>query len=303
VFDLFWFLWYSILKVFNFSPLPYPPLPSKGAIIVTGASTGIGQHAAHHLSSLGYLVFAGVRKKEDGNRLISEASNSLVVPIIVDVSSDESVDSAFKEVQKKLKEEGLPLLALVNNAGVTFGSPIEILDLDRARDLFEVNVWGIVRMSQKFLPLLRQSKGRIVNISSIAAEITQPFSGLYSSSKRAVVGINDALRTELLSQGISVSLVLPGAIKSAIWNKSAYPPLPSHIAAIYNPIYSKKLKTREKFTDKAAGPEVTSKIIAKAITSRIPRTHYYAGSDAVLYHFLQYILSPRLIDYIQLNWM
>jgi len=297
------FLWYSLLKIFNFSPLPYPPTPSTGAIIVTGASTGIGQHAAHHLATLGYIVFAGVRNKQDGDRLISESSNDRLLPLIIDVTSESSIDLAYEKVVKKLKKDDLPLIALVNNAGITYGTTVEGLDFDKAHALFEVNVWGAIRVSQKFLPLIRESKGRVVNISSIAAEITQPLAGLYSASKRSLLAFNDAMRTEVQPQGISVSLVLPGAIKSNIWKTDAYPALPSDLQTIYNNLYTKRMKTRSKMTNSAVGPEVTSKVIAHAITSRVPRAYYYAGKDASIFHILQLFVSSRTIDYIQLKLM
>lgn len=167
-------------------------------VVITGASTGIGAACARHLDELGFQVFAGVRKSQDGERLRAFTSRKLTL-IRLDVTDDGSIAAAVDTVCSAVGESGLA--GLVNNAGIAVPGPIETVPLAEARKQFEVNVLGQIAATQAFLPLLRQSRGRIVNMGFIAGLAATPFLGLYGASKFALEGLTDALRVEVSPRG------------------------------------------------------------------------------------------------------
>lgn len=186
------------------------------SFVITGASTGIGRSAALHLDRLGHRVIAGVRNPGDGDALRTSASERLT-PVVLDVTDADDIAQAVQVVDDALG--GGPLDGLVNNAGISLGGPLEFLDIDRLRLQLEVNVVGLVAVTQALLPLLRRGPGRIVNIGSIGGRVTSPFMGPYCASKYAVEALSDALRMELGPWGIHVSVVEPGPVHSPIWDK------------------------------------------------------------------------------------
>ena len=189
-----------------------------GGVVVTGASSGIGEATALRLANAGFAVFAGVRREEDAEALRLRG----VRPVRLDVRDAAQVAAAAQEVRGALGPAGL--VALVNNAGVVVPGPLEFVPLDKLRGQFEVNVIGQVAVIQAFLPLLRETRGRIVNISSIDGRIATPLLGPYVASKFALEGLSDALRRELRPWGIQITLIEPGAIKTRIWEKGRVAP-------------------------------------------------------------------------------
>jgi NAD(P)-dependent dehydrogenase (short-subunit alcohol dehydrogenase family) len=166
----------------------------KGAVVVTGASTGIGKTCALYLDKLGFQVFAGVRKEADGDALKRKASTRLT-PIFLDITDAASIASAADTVAAAIGKSGL--VGLVNNAGTAVVSPLEFLPITELRHQLEVNAIAQIAVTQAFLPLLRQSKGRIVNIGSIIGKMAMPFLGSNSASKFAMEAFTDVLRMEL----------------------------------------------------------------------------------------------------------
>ena len=195
---------------------------AQRAVVVTGASTGIGRAAALRLAASGWRVFAGVRKEADGEALVADATGSLQ-PLHLDVTDDAGVVRAFDEVREALAGGGLA--GLVNNAGIALGGPLEYLSLDRWRNQFDVNVIGQVAVTRAALPLLRlyegpsRRKARIVFVGSNSGRVSTPLMGPYVGSKFAIEGIADALRMELRKSGIGVVVIEPGAVKTPIWDK------------------------------------------------------------------------------------
>ncbi len=147
---------------------------ATGAVVVTGASTGIGEACALWLDNMGFRVFAGVRKGEDGERLRSRASGRLS-PVIIDVTDQASIASAAETVSGATGDSGLA--GLVNNAGIALGGPLEFLPIEELRRQLEVNVIGQIAVTQAFLPLLRRGYGRVVNIGSSSGRLATPFMG------------------------------------------------------------------------------------------------------------------------------
>lgn len=186
-------------------------MPPK-AILISGASSGIGFSLAQRLAQQGWRVFGGVRNACDSQRLAAMG----VTPLLLDVTRGEQIEEAVA----KIKDECGNLDALVNNAGVALGGPLECVALADYRYQFEVNFFGTVALIQSSLPLLRKKGGRIVNMSSISGLISFPGLSPYCSSKFAVEAMSDSLRSELRPFGVKVILVEPGPVKTPIWEKS-----------------------------------------------------------------------------------
>lgn len=267
-------------------------------ILVTGASTGIGFHTALRMHELGYTVWAGVRKELDKENLLKATNNSdMMRPLILDVTNEDHLQSAFQSIQK----ENGQLKALINNAGIVVTGPVELAPMERLREQFNVNVFAPVRMIQVFLPLLRESQGRIVNISSIAGRTVTPFMGPYCASKHALEAFSDALRVELLGSGVQVSLIEPGSIDTPIWKKSdsAFIEDVSGYEAKVEKFYGHLIRGFKVLVKKAAAGAASVNTVVSAIehavTSSKPKTRYLVGRDARV-SLTQNILPDRWRD-------
>ena len=175
--------------------LTVTPAQSK-SVVITGASSGLGRAAAIRLGELGYRVFAGVRTVSGAAELSGmPSSRGELIPVTLDVTDVASIAQAGELVERSCKDTGL--WAVVNNAGIAIGAPLECVPMDVLRMQLETNVVGSVAIAQRFLPLLRASGGRIVNVTSGIANVTPPYSGAYAAAQFAKEGLSDALRREL----------------------------------------------------------------------------------------------------------
>ena len=250
------------------------------AIVITGTSTGIGKACALYLDEMGYIVYAGVRKQANGDNLKNEASDRLT-PIILDVADENSISKAASVIEK---ETGGNVFGLINNAGIGRGGALEVTPVAEIHKLMEVNVIGLMAMTQAFIPMLRKAKGRIINIGSTSSMLAFPGASAYSASKFAVRAITDSLRVELKPFGMSVILVAPGAVESEIWDKGkAYKEklrktVKPEIAQLYAPLikFGDKLNAELK---KIPAIEV-AKAVTHALTSTKPKHYYLVGKDA-----------------------
>jgi NAD(P)-dependent dehydrogenase (short-subunit alcohol dehydrogenase family) len=271
----------------------------SGGVLITGASTGIGETTALRLDRAGYRVFAGVRKADDGRRLQAKGSDRLRVIEPLDVTDADQVAAAARLVESELGGE--PLRGIVNNAGVGIGGPLEGLDLDDFRRTIEVNTTGQLAVAKAFLPLLRHSGGRIVNMSSIGGRVAQPFAGPYVASKYALEAVTDVLRIELLEWGIDVIAIEPGTIATPIWEKSSQEAekvlekLSPELRELYGKRLAKMSKVLERQTKRGASPDKVAAAVEKALTSSRPRTRYLVG-DAYVLLGLKTLLPTRLWD-------
>lgn len=276
------------------------------AVVVTGTSTGIGQNCALHLNRLGFIVFAGVRRQADGEKLLSQAqAPANLIPLIIDVTDPTLIATAGQQVAAAL---GTARLAgLVNNAGVAVGGPLEYLPLAELRRQLQINVLGQVAVTQAFLPLLRQAQGRIINISSISGRVAMPFFGPYAASKFALEALTDALRLEVQPWGIEVISIQPGAIATPIWNKSLHKAneLTGELSGQANQLYGERLTKLEQTVRQTAqrgiSPEVVAQVVAQALTSPRPKTRYLVGRDAKLGALALKVLPDRLRDWL-IRW-
>lgn len=251
-------------------------------VLITGASKGIGRACALHLDQLGMTVLAGVRTESDGNALRAESSGRLI-PILLDITNQAHIDTLAQTVQSLVGKAGL--WGVVNNAGIAVAGPVEFVPIDAWRHQFEVNVIGQVAVTQALLPLLRETRGRIVMMSSIGGRHTEPMIGAYSASKHALEALSDTLRCEL-GGAVQVSLIEPGIIKTPIWDTSqqAFERLLEKMPPQMPLLYGPHLIVLEAFVTagKTQGipPEKVASAVAHALTARRPRTRYLVGIDA-----------------------
>ncbi len=198
--------------------------PKSKFILITGASSGIGYGAAKELIRRGYAVFGSVRKKEDADRVKSELGASFF-PLLFDVTDAAAVDHAVTEVRSHCNGQGLG--GLINNSGINVLGPIELLSVEEMAYNFEVNVFGVLRVTKAFLPLLgaqenhATSPGRILNISSSAGKLAAPYMAPYAGTKHALEAISHAMRLEFMRYGMTVIIIGPGAIQTPIWAKGS----------------------------------------------------------------------------------
>lgn len=262
------------------APLEIPSLRRRSAVLVTGASSGIGFATALRLARRGTIVFAGIRRQIDGEALLRENSDR-IKPLLLDVTDETSVQRARTRIEG-LREFRLD--ALVNNAGIAVAGPLELLPQDELRRQFEVNFFAPLALTQAFLPLLRESGGRIVNVSSIAGKISIPFLGAYSASKFALEAASDALRMELRPFGVAVSVVEPGDVRTPIWQRSSerglrlLEGLTPDEHARYGEAIAAMAGAAERAERTAIPPERVAAAVERALFARRPRARYLVGA-------------------------
>lgn len=269
------------------------------SVLVTGASTGIGKVCVLSLLNSGWRVFAGVRKEQDA-AAIRQESQQKAIPVFLDLLKPDSIANALSTVISQTGSAGFH--GLVNNAGIAVACPLEAIPLDDLRRQFEVNVFGQLAVIQAFMPLLRDSKGRIVNIGSISGRMSTPFTGPYCGSKFALEAMTDALRMELRPWGITISIVEPGRIATPIWQKSneAANELEKRIdpdkTALYRPYIDRFRKVVLKMAATGGTPESVANAVQHALEAKNPKTRYVVGTDAKIQAFLARFVPDKLRD-------
>jgi NAD(P)-dependent dehydrogenase (short-subunit alcohol dehydrogenase family) len=250
------------------------------AIVVTGASSGIGEDVARTFAARGYVVYAGVRNDSDASRVAALRAN--VRPVLLDVTDAAHIANAAKTVG----EGGVPIRALVNNAGVPVAGPLEYLPVEELRRQLEINVVGQIAVTQAMLPFLRATRGRLVFIGSASGRITAPFLGPYSASKFALRALTDALRIELRDAGIAVSLIEPGSVKTPIWRKGRdsrerlLARLPPEALERYGASLDKLFAATLHEEERAMPVETVTKAVVDAVTAKNPRPNAILGGSA-----------------------
>ncbi len=272
---------------------------TKGALLITGASTGIGASCALRMDSRGYQVFAGVRKAGDGEALEQKASDRLS-HVILDVTDRGTIACAAQTVADTVGDRGI--IGLVNNAGIVVAGPLEFVPIEGFRRQLDTNVVGPIAVTQAFLPLLRRGNGRVVNVGSIFGRLALPFLGPYSASKSALKALTDALRLELRPWNIQVSIVEPGAISTPIWDKSRLAaeamatPCRQDIQHFYGKTIDAFLVAMERLAKTAISPEAVADAIEHALTAARPKTRYLVGADARRQAIVARFLPDRFRD-------
>ncbi|HEV2289169.1 MAG TPA: SDR family oxidoreductase [Candidatus Acidoferrales bacterium] len=278
----------------------------RETVLVTGATDGLGRATAILFASEGYRVFAAGRdaQKRAALEQLAEEQHMHLETLELDVTSDESADRAIAEIQRRTG----PVDILVNNAGIGIASVMEEVTLADLRKQFETNFFGVVRMTQRVLPAMRERRhGCIVNMSSIAGVISNPLMGPYSGSKHALEAISDALRLELASFGIRVILIEPGFIPTNI-NRAGAELSSRYIgnaaASPYARVYLGFLKSWQKGVARAKStPEDCAHVILRAVRNPRPHARYTVTREARIGKWMRWIFSDRTFDRAVLKMM
>ncbi|HSS95624.1 MAG TPA: SDR family oxidoreductase [Terriglobales bacterium] len=282
--------------------MTHPSVGNKKSVVITGASSGIGHASVLQMLEAGWQVFATVRKKEDGDRLRSK-NNAGIIPIILDVQDRSTITAAAEQVTASLDGRGLD--GLVNVAGIGMVRPLEYASSDDLQGIFEINVFGQIAVTQRFLPLIRKARGRIVNITSVGAHIAIPFGGLLNASKSAFSLLSDTLRLELHPFGIHVSDVSPGAIKTPAVDKTLgnieaiIRELPAAGAAQYGDMLRSFAQRGYEREMNGSAPDVVARAVEHALTAEHPKIRYHVGKDSKLFATLGSLLPDWLLDMLR----
>jgi NAD(P)-dependent dehydrogenase (short-subunit alcohol dehydrogenase family) len=265
-------------------------VPAPGAVVVAGASSGIGRACALRLAAGGRRVFAGVRSDADARALAAQAPPALA-PLRLDVTDADALAAAARAVEAEVGGAGLA--GLVNAAGVAAWGPLELLPPASLHEAFAVNAVGAVAVTRAFLPLVRRARGRIVHVGSISGEIALPYLGAYSGSKAALAALCDALRLELRGDGVAVSLVEAGRIATPIWSRAAaalaaWEPAPGSAA---HERYAAAFRAVRAAGARPHGlpPERVAEVVERALAARRPRARYVVGRDARRQRWLRFL--------------
>jgi NAD(P)-dependent dehydrogenase (short-subunit alcohol dehydrogenase family) len=263
--------------------------------LVTGASSGIGRATALQLVAAGHHVFAGVRRDAAARELVEEAGPGLT-PLRLDITDADQIAEAATTVAAHTTA----LDGLVNNAGVGLAAPVELLPLDALRAHLEINVTGQLAVTQAFLPLLRQARGRVVFVSTIGVRFRPPFAGALDAAKAATATLADALRQELAPWDVRVVLVEPASINSAAADKVARDAeailraASPAARALYEDTFSAMLAVMMRREQAGSPPDVAARTIVEALTSSHPRDVYLTGRFAHRLALLSKLPAPAL---------
>ena len=263
-------------------------------VLITGASRGIGLATATRLADHGWDVYAGVRTTGDGER-IQEGSGGRIRPVPLDITEPDLVAALDRVLPQQLD-------AVVNNAGVVVGGPVEAVSLDELRRQLEINVIGQIAVTQAVLPRIRASRGRILFVSSLSGRLSTPMTGAYSGSKFALEALADALRLELRPWRIPVVLVEPAQTDTDMWG-TADALLDSTVAALTPAqahLYRKHIDGQRKSIPKsqrlAAPADGVAVVIERALAARRPKARYVVGTGPKLMGAIALLLPTSLRD-------
>jgi NAD(P)-dependent dehydrogenase (short-subunit alcohol dehydrogenase family) len=265
------------------------------AVLLTGASRGIGRATTLRLARAGWTVYATVRSAADGEELAAEAAGAAVHPLQLEVTSDEQIAALDAALPERLD-------AIVNNAGIVVSGPLETLSAADLREQFDVNVVGAVALTNLVLPRLRASHGRIVFVSSLSGVISTPMTGAYNASKFALEAIADAWRLELRPWGVKVILVEPAMTDTDLWRKApeTLEAEAAEMSAEHRDLYAEHLdgmrKTVPRMQKMAKPVDTVAAAIEKALTASRPRARYPVGTDVRVQAALSGVTPDRVKD-------
>ncbi|CAG8503676.1 18351_t:CDS:2 [Acaulospora morrowiae] len=331
------FLSILFLKFLHQEPLQVhtPTETYHPAVLITGTSSGIGRNTALELANRGYTVFATVRKEDDANELkeifkgYENSKQGSLIPILMDVTKKQDIQDAHKIVREKIGRE-IPFVGLINNAALAMHLPLEIASEEFLMDSFSTNFFGVINLTKKFLPLLRESRGRVINIGSVGAWETLPSMGVYDSTKAALRTMTRAWRLESRPNGVHFSLIEPGK-KRILFNKktimtriiktplteravenyrnftsfpsnSSYHDLrhsiTSSVIGSYENMYRMVGKWCTNSLFKGSPPDVVTDAIVHALSAQYPKNTYYVGFDARMASTLNWLVGDRIIEVV-----
>ena len=270
--------------------------------LITGASTGIGRASALRLASSGWTVMAGVRDPAAGESLAAEGPPGRIVALALAVTDETQIAAAAKQVAGLAAHSaaGRGLDALINNAGIAVGGPVELLSEEDLRRQFDVNVFGQLAVTRAMLPALREARGRIIFTSSIGGRVAMAYTAPYAASKHAIEAFADALRVELSNSRIQVALIEPGSVATPIWDKGRGEAdrltIPPELQAAYGAVPAALDKALADTAKRGVPPEQVAETIEKALNARRMRARYLVGRDAQAMLALKRLLPDHLFD-------
>lgn len=269
------------------------------SIVITGVSSGIGAAIATALADAGWYVFGSVRSASDVGQLKDKLGERFT-PLIFDVTDPAAIKEAGEAVKAKLG--GRTLGGLVNNAGIAVAGPLRYIPVDELEFQMNVNLFGVLRVTQAFLPMLGADRsyqgtpGKIVNMSSVAGKISSPIMGPYSMSKHALEAFTDSLRRELMMHGIDVVAVGPGAIKTPIWDKADNIDTEQYRDTEY---YDVLFNMRDKYKElgsQGLPPEDVGNLVLDIFNGTKTKTRYALLRQKFLGYTLPRLLPKRMVD-------
>ncbi|XP_059156838.1 17-beta-hydroxysteroid dehydrogenase type 6-like [Physella acuta] len=277
--------------------------PTGKAVFITGCDSGFGRELAERLDRIGYHVFAGcLAPDREGARSLKESTSDRLHIVKVDVTDDFQVEQAVKYVKDNIGVN--ELWAVVNNAGVAVFCEIEWCAVQEFQKIMDVNVFGIVRVTKGFLPLLRQSEGRVINVASLAGRFTLPAFAAYSMSKKACIAFSDALRQEMKKFNISVITIEPGLYKTPITlenvlidhNRKSWAETPTDVRADYGEEYFDAFLKQVTLSLRQARPNVQEVVdnMVEAVCAEHPSYRYVP--------YWKYRLRAFVISNLPVTW-
>jgi NAD(P)-dependent dehydrogenase (short-subunit alcohol dehydrogenase family) len=277
------------------------PEPLKHSAVITGVSTGIGYATAKLLVERGFQVFGSVRSEADAERIAREFGPNYC-PLMMDVTDETAVRRSADTVREKLGQNRL--FALINNAGIEMTGPLAYLPLDRFRLQLEVNLIGVLSVTQAFLPLLGTdpqrigNPGKIINISSALGRLAVPFVGAYCASKFGLEALSDSLRREMMLFGIDVIVVEPGAIVTPIWEKAEGKLLHEFPGTPYQRSLTKFVETAMKSGREGFPATKVAELIARILATKRPKARYTIIPNRFVEYTIPRLLPTRILDYL-----
>lgn len=240
-------------------------------ILVTGAASGIGKAIALSLAGKGFGVYAADREKG-----VDELGSDGIVPVRMDITRYDDVTAGVNLVTQR----GSGLFALVNNAGIYQPGPLMDFPMERFREVFEVNVFGTQRVTRSFFPLILESKGRIITLSSVAGFLGLPFSGAYAATKHALEGWSDSLRRELAFLDVKVVIIEPGMVNTPLWSKDFEGRVDLFRGSVfYEANRTKLLSQTKEGTEKGLDPVEVAEAVHEALTVEKPNARYLIDAN------------------------
>ncbi|MCH9686514.1 MAG: SDR family oxidoreductase [Deltaproteobacteria bacterium] len=272
---------------------------SSKSVVITGAGSGIGRACAVWMAQQRWRVFAGVRDADAGAAL-RDAAPEHIVPLVLDVTQSDQLKAAADTVRDAVGSAGLD--GLVNNAAVGWSTPIELVPIEDLRAHFEVNVFGVVATTQAFAPALRDAAGRIINVSSMAGTITGPLWGAYTASKFALEAVTDSLRHELQPWGVQTCAVVPGVVRTPLWDKAERASLramerwSARGKALYGPAQHRRLALdRELAAHDPTDPVQVAQVVHRVLVCERLAARYRVGWATKAAAFARWLLPTSVL--------